>query len=110
MENNDLNNVLEIKNSSNLKNNGNLQINTMPIYEKVLKIMANWLLIMGIISSIIVFFTIGLDSLNAHGHISYYFNFNGFLISISILLGSITTWALLHVICNISLGINKLCK
>ncbi len=106
MENNDLNSVLEINNSSNLKNNGNL----IPIYERILEIMANLLLILGIISSIAIFFTIGLDSLNAHGHISYYFNFNGFLISMSTLLGSIITWALLHVICNISIGINKLNK
>ena len=110
MENNDLNSVLEINNSSNLKNNGNSQIDIIPIYERILKIMANLLLILGIISSIAIFFTIGLDSLNAHGHISYYFNFNGFLISMSTLLVSIITCALLHVICNISIGINKLNK
>lgn len=51
MENNDLNSVLEINNSSNLKNNGNL----IPIYERILEIMANLLLILGIISSIAIF-------------------------------------------------------
>lgn len=55
MENNDLNSVLEINNSSNLKNNGNSQIDIIPIYERILKIMANLLLILGIISSIAIF-------------------------------------------------------
>lgn len=101
----ELNNILNIK--ENLNSDTNLPTKNSYIHEKILRIMANILLTIGIIGSIVLFFTMGLDSLNAFGKISYYFNFNGFLISIFTLIGSIIMWALLHVICNISIKLNK---
>lgn len=93
MGNNDLNSILEVKDSSNIKKDNDSHTNIMSVYEKILRTMANLLLVLGIFSSIVIFITMGLDSLNAHGNISYYFNFNGFLISILTLVGSSITWA-----------------
>lgn len=110
MGNNDLNDILEIENESNMADSANMESDNSFFYEKVLRIIANIILALGILFSIILFFTIGLDSSNHFGNTSYYFNLTGFIISISTLAGSFIAWAFFHVICNISVGINRLCK
>lgn len=80
------------------------------LYEKVLRIIANLILAIGILLTIILFFTMDLISQTILENTSYYFNMSGFIISISTLIGSFISWAFFHVICNISIGINKLSK
>lgn len=110
MDNNNLNDILEIKNESNMTNSTDIESDNSFFYEKALRIIANIILAAGILFAVILFFTIGLDSSNHFGNSSYYFNLTGFLISISTLIGSFIAWAFFHVISNISIGINKLCK
>ena len=106
MENNNLNDILDIKESSSVQNENDKQSGNSLFYEKTLRIIANIILIAVLLLSVILFFNLGLDKL----YNSIYFNMNGFLISIYTLCGSITTWAFFHVICNISVRINKLNK
>lgn len=110
MENNNLNDILEIKKETNMSDGDNMQSENNFFYEKVLRIIANLILAIGILLAIILFFTIGLDKSNHFGNTSYYFNMSGFIISISTLVGSFISWAFFHVTCNISEGINKLSK
>lgn len=104
---NNLNNILEIKKEENTNDSANMQSSDNSFfYEKTLRVIANIILIAGLLLAVILFFKIGLDE--SYGNV--YFNINGFLISVYVLCGSIVAWAFFHVICNISAGINKLNK
>ena len=77
--------------------------------EKVLSIIANVVLGIGILVTIILLFTVcWVDS----GHYYYtkdiVFNPIGFATTIGVLLSSIISWALLRVICNISYSLKAL--
>ena len=68
--------------------------------EKTLKIIADIFLICGAIATLICLFTIVF--VDKYGDFGEGFSFTGFIISIGVLFSSVTFWAFLRVICNIS--------
>lgn len=61
-------------------------------------------LILGLVCSLILFFTLAIRSESWGTE----FNMTGFIIALSVLIYSLTTWALLRVISNISINIRQL--
>lgn len=110
MESNNLNETLEIENSEK-KISENKELNSNELYrdEIGLKGIANFILVLGIISAFIIFFTIALvtikDELYREKTI---LNWSGFITAITTLLFSIGVWGFLKVISNISISLKDI--
>lgn len=77
--------------------------------EKVLNIIANVVLGLGILSSIVLLFTVcWVDSGRYRYTDDIVFNPMGFATTIGVLLSSIISWAVLRVICNISYSLKAI--
>ncbi len=79
--------------------------------ESTIKTVATIILIFGIISSILCFFTLSFQKLPRE-HYSFtedtVFNPSGLVIAITVLLTSIATWAIMKVLANISITLKKI--
>lgn len=103
--NDNINEMLNISDNTDLASQEELSLSE----EKTLNVIANIVLILGIISSLILFFTIALI------HKSYLFgedqtdlNTSGLVITLGVLLSSIAFWAFFRVISNISISLKEL--
>ena len=82
--------------------------------ENTLKVIANVILIVGIISSLILLFTVAIIQIQIKGEYSFedktetIFNASGFVITIGTFFSSIALWAFLRVIGNISITLKEL--
>lgn len=78
-------------------------------HEKTLKIIATIVLIVGIIATLICLFTITkTETTTSWGSKESEFNMMGLLISILVGISSVTTWAILNVLSNISINLYKI--
>jgi uncharacterized membrane protein len=97
MSENNLNEVLDIQTS---EEKDGVEQNAYS-HEKTLKTIAIIILIAGIIATVILLFAI---TFTEEGH----FSFTGFLTTVLTCISSITTWAVLNVLSNISINLYKL--
>ena len=78
-------------------------------HEKTLKTIATIVLIVGIIATLICLFTItSTTNVNRWGDTEKEFSMMGLLISILVGISSVTTWAILNVLSNISINLYKI--
>lgn len=78
-------------------------------HEKTLRVVATIVLIVGIIATLICLFTITkTETTTSWGSKESEFNMMGLLISILVGISSVTTWAILNVLSNISINMYKI--
>jgi len=109
MENN-INETLNLSGNSDTQITETVNNNNNTTDEKTLKTIANLILVVGIISSLILLFTV--TFVKIPGKYSWEnemaFNASGLVITIGTLFSSIGLWALLRVISNISISLKEL--
>ncbi|MFZ2283033.1 MAG: hypothetical protein WAV86_04085 [Lutibacter sp.] len=114
MESNNINEIFEIDSTVKKMSEKN-EINTNELFndENRLKGVADFILVLGIISAIIVFFTTTIITNKGSNEILSYddstiFVWTGFVSVITVLLFSIGVWAFLRVISNISITLKEI--
>lgn len=95
-------------------NNSNAKTNSCyTVFERIINVLANVILILGIITSIIMSFTIIIENDSSFGRWTYTeggFSPIGFAIVIFTLISSVLLWALLKVTIEVSVNIREIAK